>query len=505
MQFLRKAALMKRKLFRILSVVLILTLMLSALAITANALSWDGSSAGGGGGGSPAGANGYAVRTTGDNCLGYRFSLVDKNGNMKGNKVMDVFRNTSYGNSEYSNAYKFTVKYNKKQIINNQNSGFSTSKNTTNCFKEADMGFATTLPQPNGMGTWQNNRTNLNAVLYKLGIGGGLDALKNGDKILVEPLFDVRLQSIYHSVTVTELAIYGKHILGASSNGGSSGNANSWGFISSYTNRHYPNALYTPDGQGLWTGTGAVGSSSRASFYDIINKGYGVGIAYTENKPDFSPTLSINICEAWKGSRSSRTFHYGSSNGSSFGNYSYANGYPILNDSVWFAVHFPAESENCYVRQSVWVGGGGSTSRNVYSNSNTWYDVALSPTTVDAGRSAYTVKARVDWIDGSGNVLKWGAEKTFYIPIRPKINRYQVTMYDITGALASRNGSAGSSGSVYVGQKVYPKYTYTSSTTWTSGNYFSNKLNGTTDLFTSGNINSGSTDTAPTTLMSCRT
>ena len=51
------------------------------------------------------------------------------------------------------------------------------------------MGFATSLPTPDGMGTWQNNRTNLNAVLYKLGIGSGLDALKNGDKILVEPLF----------------------------------------------------------------------------------------------------------------------------------------------------------------------------------------------------------------------------------------------------------------------------------------------------------------------------
>ena len=393
----------------------------SITVVTANALSWDGSSTGGGGGGSPAGPNGYAVRTTGDNCLGYRFALVDKNGNIKGNKVMDVFRNTTYGNYEYSNGYKFTSKYNKKQIINNQNNSFSTSKNTTNCYKEANMGFATSLPTPDGMGTWQNNRTNLNAVLYKLGIGSGLDALKNGDKILVEPLFDVRLQSIYHSVTVSELAIYGKWLLGANSNGGSSANPNSWGFISAYTNRHYPNSLYTTNGQGLWTGTSAVGSSSRATFYDIINKGYGVGIAYTETKPDFSPALSVRVCEAWKGSKSTRTFHYGTSNGSAFGNYSYANGYPILNDTIWFAVNFPVETENCYVRQTVWVVGGGSVSRNVYSNSNTWYDVALSPTKVDAWRSSYTIKARVDWINSSGTVLKWGTEKTFYIPVRPKL------------------------------------------------------------------------------------
>ena len=224
--------------------------------------------------------------------------------------------------------------------------------------------------------------------------------------------------------------------------------------------------------------------------YDIINKGYGVGIAYTETKPDFSPALSVRVCEAWKGSKSTRTFHYGTSNGSAFGNYSYANGYPILNDTIWFAVNFPVETENCYVRQTVWVVGGGSVSRNVYSNSNTWYDVALSPTKVDAWRSSYTIKARVDWINSSGTVLKWGTEKTFYIPVRPKINRYQVTMYDITGTQAARNGSAGSSGSVYVGQRVYPKYTYTSSNSWTSHNNFSNKINGITDLSTSGNINS---------------
>ena len=49
--------------------------------IQAFALEWDGSSSGGGGGGTAAGPNGYAIRTTGDNCLGYRFSVVDKSGN----------------------------------------------------------------------------------------------------------------------------------------------------------------------------------------------------------------------------------------------------------------------------------------------------------------------------------------------------------------------------------------------------------------------------------------
>ena len=186
---------MKKKLFMWISTLVILCAVVSSLPLNTLALEWDGSSSGGGGGGSPANANGYAIRTTDDNCLGYRFSLVDKSGNTKGGKVIDVFRNTTYGNYEYTNGYKFTVKYNKKQLINNQNNSFGTSKNTTNCYKEANMGFASTLPTPDRMSSWQSNHSNLNRILSVLGIGS-VGSLKNGDKVLVEPLYDVRLQGI---------------------------------------------------------------------------------------------------------------------------------------------------------------------------------------------------------------------------------------------------------------------------------------------------------------------
>ena len=66
--------------------------------------------------------------------------------------------------------------------------------------------------------------------------------------------------------------------MGGSSNGGGSSTSASWGFIAAYTNKHYPNSLYTPDGQGLWDGVGAL--SKQATFYTIINTGYGVGIAF---------------------------------------------------------------------------------------------------------------------------------------------------------------------------------------------------------------------------------
>ncbi len=465
---------MKRKIIRLLTCAFVVATLFALSTVPAMALTWDGTSTGGGINTTPAGPNGYAIRTDGDNVVGYRFSTVDKNGGTKNGAVIDVFRNTGYGNLEYGSAYKFNTKYNKKQLINNQNAGFNTSKNTTNCYKEASMGFASALPVASGMKTWQNDGRNLDPILRKLGIAG-IDALKNGDKIIVEPLYDVRLESVYHALTVTEIAIYGKHILGSSSNGGGSSNSGSWGFIAAYTNKFYPNQLFTPDGQGLWTGVSAL--SKQGTFYTLINSGYGVGIAYTETKPDFTPNLSVKLCEAWPGSVSSRNSnHYGISRGSTFANWEYGHGYSISGSSIWYAVNFPAEAENCYVRQSVWVVGGGSISRNVWSNSNTWYDVSLSPTTVSSSASYYTIKARVDWLDGNSNVQKWGVEKTFYIPIRPKINRYQVTMYSVTGATAAYSGDGGSSGVVYVGQRVRAKYTYTSDNSWTSYNYLRGRM-----------------------------
>lgn len=100
----------------------------------------------------------------------------------------------------------------------------------------------------------------------------------------------------------------------------------------------------------------------------------------------------------------------------------------------------------------------------------------------------------MDWIDSSGSVLQYGTVKTFYIPVRPKINRYQVTMYDYSGLAAAKGGASGYSGAVYVGQRIYPQYTFTSENTWTSSNNFrgslltwkNNKWQGNADLSVNG-------------------
>ena len=278
---------MRKHFFRILSIFLALSLV-STLAFHSFALEWDGDSVEGGGGGSSAGKVGFAIRTTGDNVIGYRFSLVDAKGNNKAPYAIDVFRNTSAGNNGYSTLHRCVPKYNKGQLIKKQDGTFSTALNLTNCYKEADMGFATALPTPDDMVTWQNYTTNLNKVLSKLG-AGSIDKLKVGDKIIVEPIYDVRLESVWHAVTVTEIAVYGKHLFGFDTKITSSNDPETFGFIANYTNKHYPNELFTPDGQELWAG--ATATSQRLTFGTMISSGYGVGIAYTQQTGTVEPEI----------------------------------------------------------------------------------------------------------------------------------------------------------------------------------------------------------------------
>lgn len=108
---------MKNKIIRVLSLVLVIMTMVSALSLSVFALEWDGSSVEGGNATVVAGPNGYAIATdTWDNCVGYRFSLVDKTGANKVTKVIDVIRDSHFGRHVLYAADRFTVQRNKKQL-----------------------------------------------------------------------------------------------------------------------------------------------------------------------------------------------------------------------------------------------------------------------------------------------------------------------------------------------------------------------------------------------------
>ena len=458
---------MNKRILRITSILFAVVLLISVFTVGSWALEWDGSTLEESDQGHNAGATGFALRTTDDNVVGYRFSVVDKAGNNKVSKVIDIFRSVGYGDYGYYFQHKFAPKYNKRQLIENQYGRFSTTVNQINCYREATLSFATALPIPSEMETWQNNVTNLNVVLAKLGLGS-IDALEVGDKLLVEPIYDVRLESVWHTATVTELAIYGKYLLGGESTGGNSLNSASWGFISKYTNYYYPNALYTPDGQGLWPGAEPV--TKRTKFNTIIQKGYGVGIAYSQGANNLEPMLDVDICEAWSGVPTVPNTRYGYSNGHTFQNWHNDSGYPIMDNNVWFQVHFPAETGNFYVRQTLTIDGNTVLTRDTWSNDGQWFSLTPAPAIISADKEYYTVTAQVDWIDENGNVLKYGVEKTFYIPVRPKVNRYQVIAYNCIGQEQARSGMLGASGAVYYGQRIYTRYQYTTDSNWTSYN-----------------------------------
>lgn len=462
---------MKKTITQIMKLLIVICVFVIS-AIPVAALEWEGSSTGGGGKGTAGTVNGYAIHTTNvsNNCIGYRFSLVNKAGDYKVTKVIDVYRDNTYGNYHFSTAYKFSSKQNKKQLINTQNNGFSTSQTTANCYMETDFGFVTALPGPSSMGTWQAENSNLNPILSALG-AGSIDDLSNGDKVLVEPIFAVRLEKLYHGLTVTETSLYGKYLLGASSNGGASSVSSTWGFIAKYTNMHFPNALYTEDGQGLWTNASAL--TAQATFQTLINTGYGVGIAYTETRADPEPTLSADFVEVFSGSLGDRTTCFGITEGSTVSDYVCMSGYPRADDTVWHCMHFRPEDTNYYVKQIVQISGYPTVNRNVYLNSNLAYDCQPTPANIDYGIEYYIIQARVDWLNSDGSVKKYGSVKRFYIPIRPSVLGEGVTAYDVAGNVQADACFGMSYNAVYAGQRIQTQYHFIGNNSWTSHNNLS--------------------------------
>ena len=297
---------------KVISIIMVFCVVFSSISIAVFSLSWDGSSAGGSTNAVNGSATGYVIRDTEDaNCVvGYRFSSVTSSGAMKVTKVIDVYRNTGNGNNAYANSAKFSTKYNKKQLIANKNKKMTTTYNKTNCLKEKDVGFTTSLPNPNGVGAWQKYEANINKVLLKLGVGSVAN-MNYGDKVIIEPLFDICLAGEYQALTVSEISYCGRSVLGGGSVGGAPDNTSrTWGFIANYTNRIWPNKLYTPDGQGLWSGVGAIAGSSKATFDNILSKGYGAGIAYNE-KTNSSYVINFNGNGATGGSTPSMSMTRG--------------------------------------------------------------------------------------------------------------------------------------------------------------------------------------------------
>ena len=299
---------MKVKIKYPLLLVLTIVICLVVFATTALALTWNGSSSADGGGGTA--SNGYSVDTDGTSLVGFRFSLVDSSSNQLGNSV-DVFTGAKMDTtSELSTAKKLTLKKSKAYWVSYYSSvsSLTTSTDNTNCYVQSSMGFATNLPVissaddinnnvlADNLDAWQKKYTNINAILDKVGDAEVTDYSDiTTHKIIIEPIFLCRLaNSERHVLTMTEMAVYGGgYVFGDwDSDGGSSANDGSWGYISAYTNRYFPEYMTTDGAECNWGAPTAL--SSRATFRNIITKGYGASVLTAETMGTSNYKLTVN-------------------------------------------------------------------------------------------------------------------------------------------------------------------------------------------------------------------
>lgn len=286
--------------------------------IPVSALNFNGESLMNGGGHyAPTNTSGYSVPSDENAQIkGYRFAIVKENGDVfvderYGVKTVDVYRKLS-GEADGRTRYKVKNKMCKAEIVelyNNNDIGeieFTTRTSgtyyaiTSGTAGSGEIKFKTALPTPNNgdlagpVNAWQALGENLLPIVQKImGPNKLLSDLPIGSVITIEPIYGLKLEGKQCSMTATEIALYGAAVFGKDNNGGTSSTSGQWGFIADYTNRVYPNGLYTADSarlNGMWRVVTNVKNTryDQYTFDTIIRYGYGVGIAYAN-----MPTIKI--------------------------------------------------------------------------------------------------------------------------------------------------------------------------------------------------------------------
>lgn len=186
----------------------------------------------------------------------------------------------------------------------------------------------------------------------------------------------------------------------------------------------------------------------------------------------YVPELKVKECYVYDGAKGAQNKLYGIATGTTFDDYLYRTDYPTIGNTIWLNVNFLPEVKNTRVRQYVKFVGGDWVTRDVtLSSSDTssqWFPVQFTGKykTLTEDLSCITIYARQNWIDENGNVLRTGAQKTLYIPIKPVVYRTQVKATGYDGSVVAYNGTGGSSGKLYSGQHIRTAYRYTADNTW---------------------------------------
>ena len=221
-----------------------LLMILSSFSV--GALTFNGNaSSGSSGKASVNSSGGYGLPAFVDNeynsAPAYRFTVIDGSGSVKGASY-DVYK-AAYTKYAATGYHKFSSKQPKTVLKNTYNkSSFSTSATNANT-KTDTTGIGLSLPaKTTNLRSWCT-AANIGTVLSKLWRWNVATLESNGWCVLIEPIYPVKLQNQNHSLTVTEMAVYGAALFGANVVPASSTNQDSWAWISNYTNKLYPNAL----------------------------------------------------------------------------------------------------------------------------------------------------------------------------------------------------------------------------------------------------------------------
>lgn len=307
----------KSRVMRKLVILLLILGTISSCIIPANAdggFSTEGDQKYESGGGTSTATGNYSLTYTSDitnNIVGYRFTGIKANG-QKVKTGTDVYlKNARFVLDQGSRAnfekrfektltgsnaiYMYMTHYCKKEYSDAEAAGTSLGNITvttkSDFVYEWDCTLTGDIPKTwDELKEWQKLGKN-DEWLAKLVGYSSKSAMNPGDKIIVEPIFCIdEIEGDRVFMTASEIASYGQSRYGGTSNGwtntGATGDGNgTFGFLSNYTNRKWPNSFYTADGMGLWEDASAIpssGSNKRATFNDILRKGYGVCILYTD-------------------------------------------------------------------------------------------------------------------------------------------------------------------------------------------------------------------------------
>lgn len=304
-----------KKITAMLATILVVVIFLT---IPASAIEWNGSTGGGGGGGDTSNASGdYSIPYTGNYAVGYRFSRIDYYGVTKNNPIdilCSTFTSANYpvnnnnssisGGNGYSRAKSaewFNTKYNKVSLqarMYNPDARGTTSKTLANVYTDTDvLGGATLPPRISEIEATVMSGSVLDNVCKKLGMSGGTTDLQNGDKILVEPIFLMKMVSTDYAMTISEVGMFGGHMFGWDKPDSTKGDSGSYGFIAEFLNQIWPSTLYNTDtkfwnaGYDASVNTGGPASNAKGliSFRNLLLYGFGVGFAYNNSNPPTTP------------------------------------------------------------------------------------------------------------------------------------------------------------------------------------------------------------------------